>query len=136
MPVLEVPKGEEGGHRGLQNLLKEEEEEEEEEEEKNCDDEEEREGKRRDEEDMQDSLVVEEGMIVKFSFVSFATCLLPMHLMLQGSFHQEEVKQSNRRDTQKPNTINYLTPPESPDHMALCILPCLPEQCNHCGKNF
>ena len=33
------------------------------------DDEEEMEGKRRDEEDMQDSLVVEEGMIVKFPSV-------------------------------------------------------------------
>ena len=40
----------------------------------NVDDEEEMEGKRRDYEDMQDSLVVEEGMIVKFHLVPFATC--------------------------------------------------------------
>ena len=36
------------------------------------------EGKRRDKEDMQDSLVVEEGMIVKFPLLPFATCLLPL----------------------------------------------------------
>ena len=57
------------------------------------------EGKRRDEKDMQDSLVVEEGMIVKFPFVPFATCILPLQLLLQGSFHQEEVKQPHHRDT-------------------------------------
>ena len=39
------------------------------------------EGKRRDEEEMQGSLVVEEGMMLKFPLVPFATC----------SFHQEEV---------------------------------------------
>ena len=74
MPVLQVPAGEEGGPGGLPNLLKEEEKEEDEEEKKeDDDDEEEMEGKRRDEEDMQDSLVVEEGMIVKFPLVPFAT---------------------------------------------------------------
>ena len=46
------------------------------------------EGKRRDEEDIQDSLVVEEGMMVKFSLVPFATCLGPLQRLLQGSFHQ------------------------------------------------
>ena len=35
------------------------------------------EGKRRDEEDMKDSLVVEEGMIVKFPLVPFATFAAP-----------------------------------------------------------
>ena len=35
------------------------------------------EGKRRDEEDMQDSLVLEEGMIVKFSLVYFDTFAAP-----------------------------------------------------------
>ena len=35
------------------------------------------EGKRRDEEDMQDSLVVEEGMIVKFPLVPFSTFVAP-----------------------------------------------------------
>ena len=39
--------------------------------------EEEMEGKRRDEEDMQDSLVVEEGMIVKFPLVPFANFAAP-----------------------------------------------------------
>ena len=33
--------------------------------------------KRRDEEDMQDSLVLEEGMMVKFSAVDFATLAAP-----------------------------------------------------------
>ena len=46
------------------------------------DDEEEMEGKRRDEEAMHDSLVVEEGMIVKFPMV-----LLPLlQLLLQSTF--------------------------------------------------
>ena len=35
------------------------------------------EGKRRDEEDMHDSLVVEEGKIVKFPLVPFATYAAP-----------------------------------------------------------
>ena len=41
------------------------------------DDDEEMEGKRRDEEDLQDSLVVEEGMIVKFPLVPVATFAAP-----------------------------------------------------------
>ena len=69
VPVLQVPTGEEGWSGGLPNLLKEEKKEDEYEEE-------EIEGKRRDEEDMQDSLVVDEGILVKFPLVPFATCLL------------------------------------------------------------
>ena len=34
-------------------------------------------------------------------------------------FHQPEVKQPHRSDTQKPNNMNYLVPPEAPDHPAL-----------------
>ena len=81
MPALrlQVPAGEEGGHGGLPNLLKEEDDEEKKEDD---DEEEEMEGKRRDEEDMQDSLVVEEGMMVKFSLVPFTTCLLPLKPLL------------------------------------------------------
>ena len=72
------PAGEEGGPRGFKSLLKEDEKEEDEDEKKeDVDDEEEREGKRRDEEDMQDSLVVEEGMMVKFPLVPFATFAAP-----------------------------------------------------------
>ena len=91
--------------------MKEEEKEEEDEKEKkdNDDEEEKMEGKRRDEEDMQDSLVVE-GMIVKLSLVPFATCLIPLQLLSQGSFHQEEVKQPHCRDTQRLNIMNYLVP--------------------------
>ena len=59
---------------------------------------------RRDEEDMQDSLVVEEGIKVKLPVFPFATCLLPLQVLLQGSFHQEEVKQPHHRDTQKDLT--------------------------------
>ena len=77
--VLQVPAGEVGGPGCLPNLLKEEEKEEDEEEKKGDDEEEEEmEGKRRDEEDMQDSLVVEEGMIVKFPFFPFAAYLLAL----------------------------------------------------------
>ena len=91
MPVLQVSAGEVGGPGDLPNLQKEEEENEEEKKE-DADEEKEIKGKRRDEEDMQDSLVVEAGIIVKFSLVSFATCVLPLRLLLQGFFQQEEVK--------------------------------------------
>ena len=94
------------------------------------------EGKRRDGDDMQDCLVVEEGMMVKFLLVPFATCLLPLQLLLQGSFNQEEVKQPHFIDTQRPNIMNYVVPPEAPDHLPLVTLSCYPEQCNHCGKNL
>ena len=47
------------------------------------------EGKRRDDEDMQDSLVVEEGMIVKFLLVPFATFSNPASIF----FQKEGVKQ-------------------------------------------
>ena len=30
----------------------------------------------------------------------------------------------------------YLVTPETPDHLPLATLPCLPEQCNYCGENF
>ena len=57
---------------------------------------------------MEDSLVVEEGMLVKFPSVPFATCLLHLQLLLQGSFHQEEVKHLHCTDTQKPKiTISW-----------------------------
>ena len=102
--------------------MKEEEKEEDEEEKKEDDDEEE--GKRRDEEDVQDSLVVEEGMIVKFPLLPFSTCLLPLQLLLQGSFQPEEVKQPHWRDTQRPNIKNFVVPPEAPDHLPIATLPC------------
>ena len=57
---------------------------------------------------MEDSLVVEEGMLVKFPLVPFATCLLHLQLLLQESVHQEEVIQPHCRDTQRPNIMNYL----------------------------
>ena len=41
---------------------------------------------------MEDSLVVEEGILVKFPSVPFPTCLLLRQLLLQGSFPQEEFK--------------------------------------------
>ena len=64
---------------------------------------------------MQESLVV-----VKCPLVPFDTCLLPLKLLLQGFFlHQQEVKQPHHSDTQKPNNMNYLVPPEAPDHLAL-----------------
>ena len=72
----------------------------------------------------------------KFPLVPFSTCLLPLQLLLQGSFQQEEVKQPHWRDTQRPNIMKYVLPPEAPDHLPLATLPCLPEQCSHCGRNF
>ena len=67
---------------------------------------------------MEDSQVVEEGILVKFQF------------------HQEEVKHPHYRDKQRPNIMNDLGPPEAPGHLPLANPPCLPEQYNHCGKNF
>ena len=32
--------------------------------------------------------------------------------------------------------MNYLVTLEAPYHLPLATLPCLPELCNHCGKNF
>ena len=55
---------------------------------------------------MEDSLVVEEGIMVKFPSVPFAMCLLHLQLLFQGSFHQEEVKEPNCRYT--PNIMNDL----------------------------
>ena len=57
---------------------------------------------------VEDSLVVEEVMLVKFPSVPFATCLLHLQLLLQGSFHQEEVKQPHFIDIQRPNIMNFL----------------------------
>ena len=53
------------------------------------------EGKRRDEEDLQDSLVVEDSMRVKFPLVPFATCLLPLQLILQGVFFAPKRSKKN-----------------------------------------
>ena len=85
---------------------------------------------------MEDSLVLKEGMLVKFPLVPFATCLLPLQLLLQSSFHQEKVKQLHCKNTQRPKNHEFPGPPEAPDHLPLVTLPCLPEQCNHCGTNF
>ena len=57
---------------------------------------------------MEDSLVVEEGMLIKFPLVPLATCLIHLRLLLQRSFHQEEVKQPHCRGTQRLNIMNYL----------------------------
>ena len=106
MPVLQVPSGEEGGPGGLSNLLKEEEKKEDEEEKKvDGDDEEEMEGKRRDEEDMHDSLMVDEGKIVKLAPVPYSTCLLPFCSCFKVFPPQkEEVKQPPWRDIQRPTS--------------------------------
>ena len=115
MPVIQVPAGEEGGPRALKNLLKEEQKEEYDEEKKEDDDEEEEmEKKKRDEEDMKNRLMVEEGMIVKFSLVYFATCVLPLQLLLQGFFFNKKLN----------NYIGetYVVPPQAPDQLPLTTL--------------
>ena len=83
MTVLQVPAGKDEGPRGLPNLLKSGKKEEDGggEKKENGDDEEELEGKGRDSEDMQDSVVLEKGMIVKLPW-----SILPLlQLLLQGS---------------------------------------------------
>ena len=77
---------------------------------------------------------VEDGMMVPL--VPFPTCLLPLKLLLEGSFHQQEVKQPNHRVTQRPNKMNYLVPSEEPDHLALSSLSWLSEQWNHLDNKF
>ena len=92
VPVLQIPAGVEGEPGGFPNFLNEKEKEEynqekekdnqkkeEEDEEKREKDEkeEEMEGKRRDEEDMYDSLLVEEGMMVKFPLVHLPLVSFP-----------------------------------------------------------
>ena len=56
---------------------------------------------------MEDSLVMKEGMLVKFPSVPLATCLFHMQLLLQGSFHQEEVKRPDCCDKQRPRIMNF-----------------------------
>ena len=85
---------------------------------------------------MTDILVMEDSMMVKFPLVPFATCLLPLKLLLHVSFDKEEVKQPYCRDTQRPNIMNYVVPPEAPDYLPFTTLPCLSEHYNHCGKKF
>ena len=46
-------------------------------------------------------------MFIKFPLAPFATFLLHLQLLLQGSFHQEEVKQPHCRDTQRPKIMNF-----------------------------
>ena len=90
--VLQVPAGEETGPGRNQNLLKEEENEEDEEVMKEDDDEEEEVvGKRKYYEDMKDSLVVEGAWLTNSLLVPFAICLLPLQLLLNGFYQQEEV---------------------------------------------
>ena len=75
-----------------EGLLKEEDKEEDEEEKKeDDDDEEEMEGKRRDKEDLQDCLVVEQDMTVIFTLVPFATCHLPMQLLIQALYNKKKL---------------------------------------------
>ena len=86
---------------------------------------------------MEDSLVIEEGMLVKFPLGPFCHMSPSSAAPAQGFFfHQEEVKQPHFRHTQRPNIMNCLGPPEAPDYLPLANPPYLPEQCNHCGKNF
>ena len=80
--ILQVPVGEEGGPGGLSNLLKQGEKGEDGEEKKeDDDDEEEMEGKMSDEDNIQGSLVVQEGMIVKFPLVLVAPFAAPAPMM-------------------------------------------------------
>ena len=92
VPVLQIPAGKEGEPGGLPNFLKAEEKEEYDEEKEKDDEEQEEddeekkenymkekemEEKRRDEEDMQDSLVVKEGIMVNFPLVPFPLISFP-----------------------------------------------------------
>ena len=77
VPVLQVPAREEGGPGGPLNLMKQGKTEEDWEEKEDDDNDDELEGKRIDKEDIQDILMVEEGMIVKFPQVLDAIFAAP-----------------------------------------------------------
>ena len=47
-------------------------------------------------------------MLIKYPLVPFAICLIHLQLLLQDSFHQEEVKQPHCRNTQRPKIMNFL----------------------------
>ena len=87
--------------------------------------------------EIEDSLMVEEGVLVKFPLDLFHH-LSPSPAVPTSRFyfHQEEVKQPHCGDTQIPKIMNCLGPPEAADHLPLATLLCLTEQCNHCVKNF
>ena len=92
-------------------------------------------GTRRDEGDFQDSLVVEESMIVKFPLVSFATCLLPLQLLLQGSFHKKKL--NIHIGEIHNNLISWIMWGVLRHQMTYNSPPSfLQEQRNHYGKNF
>ena len=91
------------------------------------------EGKRWHEENIQDSLVVQEGMIVKFPLVPVATFAAPVSRFFSSS---KKKFTNNIVDIHKDPIMKYMLNPEAPDHLPLATLPCLPERCNHCGKNF
>ena len=68
---------------------------------------------------MEDSLVVEEVMLVKFLIGPFCH-LSPSHAAPASRlFYQEEVKQPHFRDTQRLNIMNNLGPPEAPYHQVM-----------------
>ena len=66
----------------LPNPLKVKEKEKEKKEDEDVEDDEEMEGKKRGEKDMQDSLVVEESVMLKFFFVPSLSFILPLQLQL------------------------------------------------------
>ena len=49
---------------------------------------------------------------------------------------EEEVEGKRRDEEDMPNIMKCLEPLQSPNHLTLANLPCLSEQCKHCGKNF
>ena len=98
------------------------------------DEEEEVEGKRRDEEDIQDSPVLQEGMILKFPLGP--SCHFCSSCFKDFFLQQEEVKKQHGKDTQRPNIMNYILTPEAPDHLPLATQCCLLEQCNHLTRTF
>ena len=50
-------------------------------------------------------------------------------------FNKKKLKNQIEKYT-KTQILNYLAPPEAPDHLPLATLSCLTEQCSYCGKNF
>ena len=72
---------------------------------------------------VEDSLVVEGVMLIKFPLVTFATFFLHLQLLLKGSFHQEEVKQPHCKDTQRPKIMNFWSLLR---HQIACHLPPFP----------
>ena len=92
--------------------------------------------KRRDDKEMQDSLVLEEGMMVKFPLIPLPLVSLPCISCFKVLSAKKKLNNHIVEIHKDPTSFNIYVPPEAPYHLPLATLPCSTAQCNHCSKNF